>query len=163
MRTAVSSSTASGGTRSRPRRHPFLKGFASLYEDEVDAWFVEEDRIVGHLKDPYHRVDAHPSTRAVVVRVNGEEVARSARPILVFETGLPVRAYVPPADVRPGAVSAGSGQRSVCPYKGEATYWTVGGVEDAAWSYESPLPDVLRAQGHLAFDDAVAGVEIELG
>ncbi|MBA2348875.1 MAG: DUF427 domain-containing protein [Solirubrobacterales bacterium] len=141
---------------------PFLKGFASLYEDKVDAWFVEEDRVVGHLKDPYHRVDAHPSTREVVVRIGGEEVARSPRPILVFETGLPVRAYVPPADVRPGAVSAGSDLRTVCPYKGEATYWTVGGVQDAAWSYESPLPDVLKAQGHLAFDDSLDGVEVTL-
>ncbi len=141
----------------------FLRGFASLYEDKVDAWFVEEDRVVGHLRDPYHRVDAHPSTRQVVVRVGGEEVARSARPVLVFETGLPVRAYVPPADVRPEAVAAGSGQRTLCPYKGEATYWTVGGVVDAAWSYESPLPDVLRAQGHLAFDDAKDGIEVTLG
>jgi uncharacterized protein (DUF427 family) len=97
------------------------------------------------------------------VRVDGEEVARSERPVLVFETALPVRAYVPPADVRPGAVVAGSGLRSICAYKGEAKYWTVGGVEDAAWSYESPLPDALRAQGHLAFDDSKPEVEVELG
>ena len=142
---------------------PFLKGFASLYEDRVDAWFVEEDRVIGHLRDPYHRVDAHPSTRPVVVRVAGEEVARSERPVLVFETGLPVRAYVPPADVHPGTVVAGSGLRTICAYKGEATYWTVGDVEDVAWSYESPLPDVLRAQGHLAFDDSQREVEVELG
>ncbi len=142
---------------------PFLLGFAALYEEKVDAWFVEEDRVVGHLRDPYHRVDAHPSTRPVVVRVAGEEVARSARPVLVFETGLPVRAYVPPADVRAGAVAAGSGRRTVCPYKGEATYWTIAGVEDAAWSYELPLPDALRAQGHLAFDDAREDVEVVLG
>ncbi len=142
---------------------PFLKGFASLYEDKDDAWFVEEDRVFSHLKDPYHRVDAHPSTREVVVRIRGEEVARSQRPVLVFETGLPVRAYVPPADVRPGAVAEGSDQRAACPYKGESVYWTVGGVEDAAWSYESPLPDALRAQGHLAFDDSLDDVEVVLG
>ena len=143
---------------------PFLKGYASLYQDKVDAWFVEEDRVVGgELRDPYHRVDAHLSTRPVVVRVNGEEVARSQRPVLVFETGLPVRAYVPPADVHGGRVAAGSGRRAFCPYKGESTFWTVAGVEDAAWSYESPLPDALRAQGHLAFDDTVEGVEVTLG
>ncbi len=144
-------------------RAPFLKGFAALDDGRVDAWFVEEDRVVGHLRDPYHRVDAHPSTRPVVVRVGGEEVARSARPVLVFETGLPVRAYVPPADVRPGAVAAGSAHRTVCPYKGEATYWTVGGVTDAAWSYELPLADVLRAQAHLCFDESLEGVEVTLG
>jgi uncharacterized protein (DUF427 family) len=141
---------------------PFLRGFASLYEDRVDAWFVEEDRVFGHLRDPYHRVDAHPSTREVVVTVGGEEVARSARPVLVFETGLPVRAYVPPADVHGAAVGAGSGRRAVCPYKGESVYWTVGGVTDAAWSYEAPLPDVLKAQGHLCFDDGLDEVEVTL-
>ena len=140
----------------------WLKGFGALYPDEVDAWFVEDDRVVGHLRDPYHRVDAHVSSRRVVVRVDGVVVAASDRPVLVFETGLAVRAYLPPADVRPGAVSRGSGKRSVCPYKGEATYWDVGRLSDAAWSYETPLPDALRAQAHFCFDDAVDGLEVEL-
>ena len=140
----------------------WLKGFAALDAKRVDAWFVEDDRVVGHLRDPYHRVDAHVSSRAVTVRCDGEVVASSPRPVLVFETGLPVRVYVPPADVRPGAVAAGSGTRTICPYKGEATYWTVGAHEDAAWSYETPLPDALRTQSHFAFDDSVDGIEIEL-
>ncbi len=141
----------------------FLHGFGALYADKVDAWFVEDDRVFAHLKDPYHRVDAHVSSRPVTVRRAGEVVARTKHPVLVFETGLPVRAYVPPADVLPGAVSSGSGQRSLCPYKGEATYWKVGPLVDAAWSYEAPLPDALRAQGHLAFDDSVDGITVELG
>ncbi len=141
----------------------FLKGFGALYADKVDAWFVEQDRVFGHLKDPYHRVDAHVSSRSVTVRRDGEVVARTDRPVLVFETGLPVRAYVPPADVLPGAISSGSGLRTVCPYKGESTYWNVGPVEDAAWSYESPLPDALRAQGHLCFDDSKNEITVELG
>lgn len=140
----------------------WLLGLGALYHPKADAWFVEDERIVGHIKDPFHRVDAHPSSRAAVVRVNGTEVARSPRPVLVFETGLGLRVYVPPADVDPGAVAAGSGKRTVCPYKGEATYWTVAGVEDAAWSYEAALPDALRAQGHLSFDDSIDGVEVEL-
>jgi uncharacterized protein (DUF427 family) len=65
--------------------------------------------------------------------------------------------------VVPESVHAGSGLRTICPYKGEASYWTVGGVEDAAWSYEAPLPDALRVQGHLAFDTSKDGVEVELG
>lgn len=140
----------------------WLKGFGALYPEKVDTWFVEDDRVVGHLRDPYHRVDAHPSSRRVVVRHHGEVVAASDRPVLVFETGLPVRAYLPPADVRPGAVSSGSGRRTLCPYKGEATYWDVGPLTDAAWSYETPLPDVLRAQAHLCFDDSVDGLEVQL-
>jgi uncharacterized protein (DUF427 family) len=140
----------------------WLAGYGCLYADKVDAWFVEDDRAVGHPRDPFHRVDVHDSSRAVVVRIGGEEVARSPRPRLVFETGLPLRVYVPPADVRAGAVVPGSGKRTVCPYKGEASYWTVNGVEDAAWSYELPLADAARAAGHLAFDTSIDGVEVEL-
>jgi uncharacterized protein (DUF427 family) len=140
----------------------WLAGHAALYPDRVDAWFVEDDRALGHLRDPFHRVDVHETSRPVVVRVAGREVARSPRPKLLFETGLPVRVYVPPADIDAGAVTRGSGKRTVCPYKGEASYWTVAGVEDAAWSYEAPLPDALRAQGHLCFDTSVDGVEVDL-
>ena len=141
----------------------FLTGFGALYPDRVDAWLVEEDRVLGHFRDPFHRVDAHVSSRPVEVRARGELVARSARPVLVFETGLPVRAYVPPTDVQPAAIAPGTGKRTICPYKGEATYWTIAGLPDAAWSYESPLPDALRAQGHIAFDEAVEGIEVRLG
>ena len=138
----------------------FLEGYGALYAEKVDAWFIEDDRVVGHPRDPFHRVDVHDSSREAVVTINGTEVARSPRPKLVYETGLPLRAYLPPADIAAGLVAAGSGQRTVCPYKGEATYWTVNGVEDAAWSYETPLPDALRAAGHLCFDDSVDGVEV---
>lgn len=141
----------------------WLTGFAALDTEKVDAWFVEDDRVVGHLRDPYHRVDAHVSSRRAVVRRDGDVIADSSRPILIFETGLPTRVYVPPADVRPGAVSSGSGKRTICPYKGEATYWDVGPLGDAAWSYETPLPDALRAQAHLCFDDSVDGLTVELG
>jgi uncharacterized protein (DUF427 family) len=140
----------------------FLDGYAALYDKRVDAWFVEDDRVFGRLKDPFHRVDVHDSSREVVITVNGEELVRTTRAKLLFETGVPVRAYVPSADIRPELVRPGSGKRTVCPYKGEATYWTVAGVEDAAWSYEAPLPDTLRAAGHLAFDDAVDGVAVSV-
>ncbi len=140
----------------------FLGGYAALYDKRVDAWFVEDDRVFGRLKDPFHRVDVHDSSREVVVRIGGEEIARTTNPKLLFETGVRVRAYVPSIEIPPEAVTAGSGKRTICPYKGEATYWTVNGVEDAAWSYEAPLPDTLRAAGHLSFDEAVEGVEVEI-
>jgi len=140
----------------------WLAGYAALYPKRVDAWFVEDDRVFSHLRDPFHRVDVHDSSREVVVRIGGAEIARTSRPKLLFETGLPVRAYVPSADLDPALVTPGSGKRTTCPYKGEATYWTVAGVQDAAWSYEAPLPDTLRAAGHLSFDGSLDGVEVEL-
>jgi uncharacterized protein (DUF427 family) len=81
----------------------------------------------------------------------------------VFETGLPPRAYVPATDLAPGSLVR-SDTRSICPYKGEATYWHLrlpGGrrLEDAAWSYETPLQEALKAQGHVSFGEPV---EVEI-
>lgn len=138
---------------------PWLEGYAALYWDRVDEIYVEDERALGHLRDPYHRVDALESSRQVRVTAGGEVVAESGRPVMVFETGLPPRAYVPRADVRPGVLGA-SAKRSICPYKGEASYWSVAGIEDAAWSYETPLPEALRAAGHVSFEGEGIVVEV---
>jgi uncharacterized protein (DUF427 family) len=50
-------------------------------------------------------------------------VAESRRPFLLFETGLPVRYYIPKEDVRMDLLLPGKGH-SRCPYKGEASYWS---------------------------------------
>ena len=138
----------------------WLKGYAAVYWDRMDAWFVEEEPVFAHLRDPYHRVDVHESSRPVEVRVDGEVIARSERPKLLFETGLRTRVYVPRADVAAG-VLAKAAKRTQCPYKGEATYWSLPGIPDAAWSYEAPLPEAVKIQGHISFD--AEGVEVELG
>jgi len=137
----------------------WLEGYAALYWKQVDEVFVEDERAFGSLRDPYHRVDALESSRHVVVRARGEVVAESHRPVMLFETGLPPRPYVPRADVKPGVLAAGE-KRTVCPYKGEAAYWSVAGIADGAWSYETPLPEALRAAGHVAFDGE--GIEVEV-
>ena len=141
-------------------RAPWLRGFAALYWERAD-WFIEDDRAFGHLRDPYHRVDVHGTDRAVRVTAGDTVVAETTRAKLVFETSMPRRVYVPAGDVHPGLLTR-SATTSVCPYKGEATYWSLPGIEDAAWSYESPLPEALKAQGHLCFD-AAEGVQVEVG
>jgi uncharacterized protein (DUF427 family) len=95
----------------------------------------------------------------VTVSVDGTEVARSERPKLLFETGLPARVYVPRSDIVAGALGD-SEKRSVCPYKGQSRYLSVAGVEDAAWTYDAPLPDALKVQGHVCFDDERVAVEL---
>ncbi len=141
---------------------PWLRGLAALDRFKIDHFLVEEDRVFGpHLRDPYTRVDVHDSARTAVVRVGGVEVARTQRPKLLFETGLPVRVYVPPADIATGVLEP-SPTRAQCPYKGESTYWHVragsGLAEDACWTYETPLPEAIRIQGHAAF----AGEDVEI-
>jgi uncharacterized protein (DUF427 family) len=137
----------------------WLEGYASLYWEKADAWFVEDERVFHRLRDPYHRVDVFEASRPVTVRLDGETIAHSERAKLLYETGLAPRVYVPGADVVPGLL-APSDKRTRCPYKGEATYWNVGALENGAWSYESPLPESHAIAGHLSFDGE--GIEVEL-
>lgn len=142
---------------------PWLEGYAALYWDTADLWLCEDEPVHGHVRDPYHRVDVMESSRRVTVKVGGHTVAESDRPMMLFETSLPPRPYLIRADVLPGVLEP-SETTSYCSYKGEATYWHVrtpdGLVEDAAWSYEAPLPESAKAASHLAFDGD--GVEVEV-
>jgi uncharacterized protein (DUF427 family) len=142
---------------------PWLRGFAALYFDRVDRWLVEDEPLAGHLRDPYHRVDVHQSSRAVRVSVGEDLVAQTARPVLLFETSLPVRAYIPRGDLVAGHL-APSPTRTTCPYKGDATYWHVHAAgqrfPDAAWSYELPLAAAMKIAGYVCF--AAEGVTVEV-
>jgi uncharacterized protein (DUF427 family) len=136
----------------------WLEGYASLYPEQADEWWVEDERTLGHLRDPFHRIDVLPSSRRVRVTAGDEVLADTDRALLLFETGLPPRAYVPRADVR-GPIEPAD-KRTVCPYKGAARYWDVGGVAEAAWSYEYPRPESTGIAGHLAFDPERVDVQI---
>jgi len=117
-------------------------------------WYEEDERVVLHARDPYKRVDTLRSSRRVQVFVNGEQVADSVRPLLLFETGLPPRYYLPFEDVRTDLLQA-SDTVTVCPYKGRARYWSVRVadtvVPDAAWSYPDPIPENPKIRDLLAF------------
>lgn len=133
---------------------PGLAGLVAMPFDRLDEWYEEDERALGHPRDPFHRVDTRRSSRHVVVRVGGEVVADSTRPVALFETGLPTRWYVPEDDVRTDLLEA-TGSTSVCPYKGVAGYWTarVAGTEavDVAFGYPEPLEEALATRGHLCF------------
>jgi uncharacterized protein (DUF427 family) len=102
------------------------------------------------LRERLHRIEIEPApARARIVAPSGEEIAVTERALLLHETGHAVRAYIPREDV--SAPIEPSDRTSHCPFKGDASYWTVGGVEDAAWSYEDPKPDVAAIRGLLAF------------
>jgi uncharacterized protein (DUF427 family) len=135
-------------------RASWLRGFAALAADRADRWMVEDEPIAGHLRDPYHRVDVHQSSRPVRVSCGDDLIAESARPVMVFETSVRARAYIPRRDLVAGHL-APSPTRTRCPYKGDATYWHVhaGGREfpDAAWSYELPLAEAMKIAGHVCF------------
>ncbi|MCT2591444.1 DUF427 domain-containing protein [Streptomyces sp. N2-109] len=132
----------------------WLRGHLALYWQAADAWFDEDEEVHGHLRDPYHRVDVRQSSRHVRVLLDGRPVAETDRPMLLSETGLPNRYYIPPEDVRRDLLTE-SPTRTVCPYKGTTTYWAFADgdrrVDDVAWSYPEPLEEATKAGGHLCF------------
>ena len=117
-------------------------------------WYEEDERVVMHARDPHHRVDTLHSSRRVQVLVGGQVVADSVRPLLLFETTLPTRYYLPFEDVRTGFFE-GSDATSVCPYKGRARYWSIrvgdSFVKDGAWSYPDPIRENPKVRDLVAF------------
>ena len=128
-----------------------------------DAWYEEDELNVGHPRDPFHRIDVLPSSRHVRLELDGQVLAESSRPTLLFETMLPARYYLPREDVRAELVP--SGTRTFCAYKGQASYWTAapGGpvLADIAWTYENPLHDAARVRGLIAFFDERIDVTLD--
>ena len=142
----------------------WLRGFAALAFEKADRWIVEDEPVAGRLRDPYHRVDVHQSSRPVRVSVGDDLVAETSRPVLVFETSLPVRAYVPRGDLVAGHL-APSPKTTTDPYMGDAAYWHVHAngerFEDAAWSYELPLAAAMKVAGYVCFE--ADGITVEIG
>lgn len=139
---------------------PDLAGRVGVAFRELDRWLEEEDEVVGHPRDPFKRVDVRRSSRHVRVLIDGDLVAESHRPLLLFETGLPVRHYLPPDDVRLDLM-ARSRTRSLCAYKGEASYWSAPGADDVAWFYPEPLPDNAMIRDHIAFLNERVDIEVD--
>jgi uncharacterized protein (DUF427 family) len=132
--------------------------------DALDAWFEEDEQVYVHPRDPYKRVDVLRSSRHVVVRIDGQVVADTTRPTLLFETTLPTRYYLPKPDVRLDLLTA-TDSTSQCPYKGTAEYYTatVDGTEhvDVAWWYRHPAHESAAIAGLVAFYDEKVDVEVD--
>jgi uncharacterized protein (DUF427 family) len=138
---------------------PDLAGLVVVDFAAFDAWREEDEIIRGHPRDPYHRVDVRRSSRHLRVELEGQVLADTRRPTLVFETNLPTRYYLPREDVR--VELKPSDTRTICAYKGEACYWSVPGGEDLVWGYEQPLPDAAGLAGLVAFYDEKVQVTVD--
>lgn len=131
-----------------------IKGYYAFYWQKVDAWFEEEEEIFVHPRDPYKRVDAIQSSRSIKIVLDGITLAESRRPVIVFETGVPVRYYLPKEDVDKEILEP-SDLKTQCPYKGIASYWNVivngKKYDDLVWSYVNPIPEIPKIARLLAF------------
>ena len=131
-----------------------IAGYLAFYWNKIDSWYEEDDQVFVHPRSPYHRVDVLNSSRHVRIEIEGVTVADTTRPRLLFETGLPMRCYIPRADVSMDLLEP-SDSHTQCPYKGIASYYSVRiddrVHEDLVWTYPFPIPECPKIEGLLAF------------
>ena len=116
----------------------------------MDAFYEEDERILGHAADPYHRIDVRRTSRHLVVRQDDRVIADTRAPLVLYESGFTPRWYVPRADIAGDALQQVEGQ-TFCPYKGLASYYDIGDVWNAAWSYRAPFEEVARIADLVSF------------
>ena len=136
-----------------PDQEP-LRGFITFKWNKMDHWYEEEEEVFVHPRDPYHRVDSVASSRHIKVVVEGVTVAETRRPYLLFETKLPVRYYIPQEDINMALLEPSRAVTS-CPYKGDASYWSIKIGDQLyrnyVWAYLDPIPESLKIKGLLSF------------
>lgn len=132
----------------------------------MDQWFEEDEEVFVHARDPYTRIDALRSSSRVEVVFDGAIIADTTRAVLLFETHLPTRFYIPHDDIRMDRLVP-SATLTRCPYKGEASYWSARRqdgtlVPDIAWEYREPVPELPKIKGLIAFyPDAVDAIRLD--
>ncbi|KAH8673349.1 hypothetical protein BX600DRAFT_204119 [Xylariales sp. PMI_506] len=167
-----------------------LIGMVRVEFSAADAWFEEDERIYVHPKDPFRRIEILHSSRPVRVLVDGgREIARASSSWHLYETGLPVRYYLPAGSVDP-AVLRPSDTSTQCPYKGVASYYDVvlapgqnrdeelaaaqseeleAGVgplepsvlKDLVWYYRTPTLESAQIAGALCFYNEKVDIELD--
>jgi uncharacterized protein (DUF427 family) len=133
---------------------PDLRGHIALDFNKMDQWFEEDEELIGHPRDPFTRIDVRKSSLKVRVEARGIVLAESHNPLILTETGLPLRYYIPRDDVN-WTVLTPTETDTVCPYKGHARYWSAE-IEDAvftdiAWAYQNPLQDAWAVKDTVCF------------
>lgn len=131
-----------------------LAGHVVLDWNAFTRWWEEDDPVMGHPHDPFDRIDCLHSSRHVTIGSGGHLLADSTRSVMLFETPLPTRFYLPREDVAMDRLER-SDRHTVCAYKGRASYWSARAgdrlLPDLAWTYEEPLHDALPVRGLVAF------------
>ena len=135
-------------------------GLVEIAWGAADEWLEEEEELLGHARDPFHRIDALRTSRHVVVSLNGEPLADTTRAVALFETRLPTRWYIPRDDVV-AELTRNDEHRTTCAYKGHATHWDAGDEKAIAWSYELPLNDAMPVRSMIAFYNERVDIQVD--
>jgi len=137
-----------------------LKGRVAFAWPAMDAFYEEDERIMGHAADSYHRIDIRQSSRNLVVRQADRVIADTMRPLVLYESGFAPRWYVPRADINESALTPVE-HRTFCPYKGLCSYYDIGEARLAAWSYRDAYPQVGRISDLISFEPDIVAVWLD--
>lgn len=158
------------GEHSVPRaawQHVELPAYAQELQARVafawramDAFYEEDERVLGHAADSYHRIDIRQTSRHLVVSHEDRIVVDTQRPLVLYESGFAPRWYVPRADIDQGALTAVDHQ-TFCPYKGLCSYYDIGNARQAAWSYREAYAEVARISDYVSFEPDIVPVLID--
>ena len=140
------------------------QGFVGIPWDAVDTWLEEDEEVIGHVRDPYHRLELRDTSRPVTIALDGETLCETASALALFEASLPPRWYVPREDVR-AELAPAADLRTACAYKGWADYYDVR-VGDRlepvlAWYYPEPLRGMERIDGRVCFFNERVDVSLD--
>jgi uncharacterized protein (DUF427 family) len=162
--------TVNGDSTQLPRAawsYSNVPDFAEIMADRVafswrhmDGFFEEDERILGHAADPYHRIDIRQTSRHIVVRAGDQTVAESTSPVALYESGFGPRWYVQRSDIDESKFALNS-EQTFCPYKGLCSYWDVLGKAQGAWGYLDPYTEVTRIRGYISFEPEIVDVFID--
>ncbi|MFY9805494.1 MAG: DUF427 domain-containing protein [Candidatus Acidiferrales bacterium] len=158
------------GERQAPRgawQHIELPAYANELHGRIafawpamEAFYEEDERIVGHAADSYHRIDIRQTSRPLVVTHRDRTIANTKRPVALYESGFAPRWYVPRADIDESALALVEHQ-TFCPYKGLCSYYDIGDARLAAWSYREAYPEVGRVSGLVSFEPDIVSVQLD--
>jgi uncharacterized protein (DUF427 family) len=126
----------------------------------ADEWLEEDEELLAHARDPFHRIDALRTSRHVQVSLDGKPLADTTSAVALFETRLPTRWYIPREDVLV-ELTRNDEHRTTCAYKGHATHWDAGGEPAIAWSYELPLNDAMPVRSMVAFYNERVDIDVD--
>ena len=118
------------------------------------------------IPSPAHPITIEPSSDRVVVRAGSATIADSTATLVLREADYPAVRYVPLADVD-RTLLAPSDHSTYCPFKGEASYWSIttepGRGRDAVWFYDEPYAAVEPIRDHVAFYADRVDITIQTG
>jgi uncharacterized protein (DUF427 family) len=135
-------------------------GLVEIVWNAADQWLEEDEELLGHAHDPFHRIDALRTSRHIRVSLSGQLLADTTSAVALFETRLPTRWYIPREDVAV-ELRRNDEHRTTCAYKGHATHWDAGGERAIAWSYELPLNDAMPVRSMVAFYNERVDIEVD--